>query len=185
MAMKLGKEEQQKIILGVLLLAAMLYGYFEMLLAPVKTAKVRIQTEIATLNQQIRDASSQIRQTEAKEASVPDAERVVRQVRSMIPEGAPVAWFPTHVAEHFKRQGVDRAATRLNSEQVDKDLTGFRRMFWSIDLAAVEFVSLSQALAGFENEEPLVEILSMQISNTADDVELQRVSMNVRNTVTQ
>jgi hypothetical protein len=183
--MKLGKDELQKIFLGVLMLLTLAYGYFEMLLSPLKKAQAANRKEIAALTASIAEARAHIRKAQEAEATVPGAERVVKQVKAMIPEGAPVAWFPTHVAEHFKRQGVDKAATRLNSEQLEKDLAGFRRMFWSVDLAKVEFVPFAQALADFENEEPLVEISNIQISAAADNVELQRVSLNLRTLVTQ
>ena len=154
--MKLGKEELQKAFLGLLLLLTLVYGYFEMLLGPLKLGQKGLRKEIETLTAANKEANAQVRRTQQAEAEVPGAQLVVQQVKAMIPEGAPVAWFPTHVAEHFKRQGVDRAATRLNSEQPEKELPGFRRIFWSVELPKVEFVPFAQALADLVNEEPLV-----------------------------
>lgn len=191
--MKLGKEEYQKMFLGVLLLLTLLYGYFEMLLAPLSLSKKRMQGEITAISKQIADARNQVRRTQDAEAAVPASERVVKQVRAMIPEGAPVAWFPTYVTEHFKRQGVDRATTRFTSEQPEKDLAGFRRMLWNVEFPAIEVLPFAEAIAAFENEEPLVEITTMQIDagggaepgGGAGQVDLQRAVVNMRNLVTQ
>ena len=64
---------------------------------------------------------------------------VMEQIKAGIPEGAPVAWFPPRIQDFFKRQGIERVATRLNNEMADKDLPGFRRLFWSIDLPKIGF----------------------------------------------
>lgn len=183
--MKFGKEEIQKAFLGLLLLLTLVYGYFEMLLGPLKVRRDGARKEIEKMTATIREARGQVRKAQDAEAAVPDAQRVVQQVKAMIPEAAPVAWFPTHVSEHFKREGVERAVTRLNSEQPEKDLPGFRRMFWGVELPSVEFIPFAQALADFENEEPLAEVTNIQISASADDVEIQRVALNVRSLVTQ
>ena len=183
--MKLGKEEIQKIFLGVLLFIVLIYGYFEILLGPLKKQRVQSQGRITELNKKLSDAKGQIRRVQELEAAVPGAEETVQAVKAMIPAGAPVAWFPPQVAEQFTREGLDKAATRMTGETADKDLPGFRRMTWSVDLAKVEFTPFAQALADFENNEPLAEITSMQIEAGSEDVEFQRASLNVRTTVTQ
>ena len=183
--MKLGKEEIQKIFLGVLLFIVLIYGYFEMLLGPLKKDRTRSEARITELNKKLSEAKGQIRRVQELEAAVPAAEEGVQAVKAMIPQGAPVAWFPPRVAEQFNREGLDKAATRTTGETADKDLPGFRRMTWSIDLAKVEFIPFAQALADFENNEPLAEITSMQIEAGNEDVELQRAALNVRTTVTQ
>lgn len=183
--MKLGKEEIQKIVLGVLLFAILIYGYFEMLLGPLKSNRGRSQARIEELTKKLREAKGQIRRVQELEAEVPVAEQTVQAVKAMIPPGAPVAWFPPRVAEQFNREGLEKAATRMTGETTDKDLSGFRRMTWSVDLAKVEFIPFAQALADFENNEPLAEITSLQIEAGNEDVELQRAALNVRTTVTQ
>ena len=46
----------------------------------------------------------------------------------MIPEGSPVAWFPTQMADFFKDKGIDRVSTRMSGETVDKELPKFRQI---------------------------------------------------------
>jgi hypothetical protein len=103
----------------------------------------------------------------------------------MIPEGSPVAWFPPRIADFFKARGVDRAATRMNSEAAEKDLPGFRRLTWGVDLPSVDFIALANSLAELENEEPLVQITSIKIDPAAEQVEQQRVLLTVTNIVKQ
>jgi hypothetical protein len=183
--MKLGKEEIQKLILGGLLLIGLIYGYFSMLLGPLKTRQETVRKNITGLGPQIADAKAQIRRTHELEQNAPAATMTVRQVEAMIPEGSPVAWFPPRVAEFFKRQGVDKSATKLNNEFAEKDLTGFRRMSWGVDLPKVEFAPFAAALAVLENEEPLLEITSMQLDASRDDVESQHALITVNNLVKQ
>ena len=195
--MKLGKEEKQKIVLGVLLLSFLLYGYFEMLLGPLKKQRVASATKIEEVTKNLREVRGQIRRAQDLEAALPAAATVVEQVKSMIPEGAPVAWFPPQIAEHFKRDGVNKASARMTSEQPEKDLPGFRRISWTVDFSQVEFVPFAEALArqklhdqkrltaDFENNEPLAEISSMQMEAGNPNVEFQKAFLNLRTTVTQ
>ena len=183
--MKLGKEEIQKIVLGILLLIALLYGYFEVLLGPLKKQRTMSQQRITELTTKLSETRGQIRRGQELEASVPEATKAVSQVKAMIPEGAPVAWFPPQIAEHFKREGVNKGVVRMAGEQADKDLPGFRRMTWTVDFAQVDFVPFAEALADFENNEPLAEVASMQMEAGNPDVEFQKASMSVRTTVTQ
>lgn len=183
--MKLGKDEIQKLVLGGLLLIGLVYGYFNMLLGPLSKRQETARKSIVALEPEIAKAKAQIKRTETVEQGAPAATATVQQVEAMIPEGSPVAWFPTRMAEFFKRQGVDKAATKLNNEFPEKSLPGFRRMAWGVDLPKVEFVPFAAALAQMENDEPLLEITSMQIDASRDEVETQHALITVNNLVKQ
>jgi hypothetical protein len=183
--MKLGKEEIQKLVLGVLLFFGVLYSYFDMLLGPLGKQQDATSQSIAALGPEIEGAKAQIQKTKQLEANAGQATLVSRQVEAMIPEGSPVAWFPTRMAEFFKKQGLDKVSTRMNGDSVDKDLPGFRKLAWGIDLPKVEFVPFAQALAALENEEMLLEISAVQIDSSREDVEAQHVLITVNNIVKQ
>ncbi len=155
--MKIGKDDIQKIGLGLLLLLGLIYGYFAFLLTPLKQRQSAADKSIAALAPEIAAARAQIRATQTLEQKAPAAQAVVAQVNAMIPEGSPVAWFPPRLAEFFKSHGVARVATRLNNEAAEKQLPGFRRLSWGVDLPKVEFARFAEALADLENEEPLLE----------------------------
>ena len=183
--MKLGKEEIQKLVLGGLMLIGIVYVYFNMLLGPLVQRQAVVRKSIEDLDPQIAAAQAQLKKTASIEAAAPTATQTLAQVSAMIPEGSPVAWFPTRLGDFFKKQGVDKAATRMNNEAADKNIPGFRRISWSVDLPRVDFIPFAAAIAQLENEEPLVEIGTLQVDTSRDDVDSQHVLMTINNLVKQ
>lgn len=183
--MKLGKEEIQKLALGVLLFFGLVYSYFDLLLGPLNKRQAAAQQSIAALGPEIASARAQIEKTRQMEEKAPTAMLIARQVDAMIPEGSPVAWFPPRMAEFFKKQGIDKASSRLNGELPEKELTGYRRLIWGVDLPKVEFVPFAQAVAALENEEPLFEIATLQIDVSREDIEAQHALITLNNLVKQ
>ena len=183
--MKLGKEEIQKIVLGSLMLVGIVYVYFNMLLGPLVKKQALLRQSIVDLEPQISEAQAQLRKSAAVEASAPKAAHLLAQVSGMIPEGSPVAWFPTRLGDFFKKQGMDKASTRVSNETEDKSLPGFRRISWSVDLPRVDFLPFAAALAQLENEDPLLEIGTMIIDTTREEVDSQHVLMTLNNLVKQ
>lgn len=183
--MKLGKEEIQKLALGGLLLVGVVYSYFDMLLFPLKKKQALATKSAVALGPEIQTAMGQIKKTQDLEASLAQRTIVLRQAGEMIPEGSPVAWLPTKMGDFFKRQGIEKATTKLNSELPEKELPGFRRLAWGIDLPKVSYGLFGSAICALENEEPLIEIRTMQIDATRDDAQSQRAMITVHNIVKQ
>ena len=182
--MKFDKEQSKKVILSGLLLIALLYCYFSLLLGPLASHEAGAEKSMKDLQPQIAAARLQMIQTQAVEARAPVANETLEQIKSMIPEGAPVAWFPPRMVEFFKRQGIDKSSTRLTGEEADGGLPGFRKLYWTIDLPKVEFAPLAIAIAGLENEEPLLEITGVEIG-TGGDPQYQHGSLTVCTIVKQ
>lgn len=183
--MKLAKEEIQKLVLGGLLCLGVVYSYFDMLLFPLKKKQRATEKSSTALGPEIQNAQAQIKKTADLERTLGESTIVLRQVDEMIPEGSPVAWFPKKVGDFFKQQGIEKATTKLNSEIPEKELAGFRRMAWGIDLPKVGYNQFGGAIAMLENEEPLLEIRSLQIDASRDDAETQRSTLTVHNLVKQ
>ena len=183
--MKLGKDEIQKLALSALLLAGLLYCYFALLLAPLSATEVKARKEMATLEPQIAEAKKQIQKAGQIEKQAPASQALLAGLKSRIPEGAPIAWFPPRIADFFKRQGIDRAMTRYNAESLEKDLPGFRRLTWAVDLPKVEFVSLGAALAALENEEPLLQVTTVSVEANKDEPQYQHATLVVATIVQQ
>ena len=182
--MKFDKEESKKVILAALVLAAVLYCYFNMMLGPLSAREAGAEKAMEDLKPQLAAGRLQMAQTAAVEAKAPAANETLDQIKAMIPDGAPVAWFPPRMVQFFKRQGIDKTSTRLNGEQADPNLPGFRKLLWTIDLPRVEFVPLAIAIEGLENEEPLLEITAVNIG-TGDDPQYQHGSLTVSTIVKQ
>lgn len=183
--MKLGKEEIQKLVLGILLLIGLIYSYFDMLLFPQMKRQEAVAKNIATLSPEISKAREQIKRVQELEKSAPEKTRVVPQVEALIPDGAPVAWFPPRVGELFKKQGIEKVTAKMNAETNEKDLPGFRRISWTIDFPKVDFLGYARALSTLENEEPLVVVTTLAIEPSVEDVETQRALITVNNLVKQ
>jgi hypothetical protein len=181
--MKLGKEEIQKIVLGVLLFFGLIYSYFDMLLGPLTKRTEVTKHSAETLVPQIQSSKAMIQKAKDMEKDFANATLVMRQVEAMIPDGSPVAWFPPHMQEFFKKQGVERASTRMTGDTVDREMPKFHHIAWGVDLPKVDFVTFGKAVATLENEEPLIEISAIQIDASRDDVESQHVFVTVNNLV--
>ncbi len=183
--MNLGKEEIQKIALAALLVMGVVYSYFNLLLGPLTLHQEALAKSVTALGPEIVAAKAQIQHTRELEAAVPQRMSTTKQVTALIPEGSPVAWFPPRIADFFKRQGLEKSSTRLQSEAVVKEMVGFRQLSWAIDLPKVGFIRFATAIAQLENDEPLVEINTVQLDASREDVELQHALLTVTNTVKQ
>ena len=183
--MKFGKEEIQKMVLGAIMLCALLYGYFAMLLGPLGTSREQNEHKTAEIRGKITEAKKQIKKAQDMETAAPQHALLLKQINALIPEGSPVAWFPVRVTDLFKQYGLDRTSTRLTQEATDKELTGYKRITWGVELTKTDFVPMAEALANFENSEILAEVSGLQVETTLDDSGTQRVLLTVNNIVKQ
>jgi hypothetical protein len=183
--MKLDKEEIQKLVLGSLLFIGVVYSYFDLLLGPLTKRQELTAASVKALGPEIANAKAQIERAKVAEKDAANADLPMRQVMAMIPDGAPVAWFPTRMTDFFKKQGIEKSSTRMTGEGLEKELPGFRRISWGVDLPKVDFVPFARALAALENEEPLLEVSTLQIDAARDEIELQHVVLTLNNIVKQ
>ncbi|HET6408414.1 MAG TPA: hypothetical protein VFG14_11080 [Chthoniobacteraceae bacterium] len=181
--MKFSKEEKQKVVLGALLGIAVVYGYFEYGLGPLKASQKRSQAELTALEPKITEAKKQIASRDALKARIPQAETLLQQIDQLIPPGSPIAWFPTLVGQHFKSQGNDPVVTRMLSDVADPLVEGYRRFNWSVEIPKTDVFEFARTLAEFENSQPLVEAPSIIVEFQKDDPQYQRVSLNLTNSV--
>lgn len=183
--MKLGKDEIQKIFLGGLMLIGLLYCYFAMLLTPLGTSKAADEKKALEIRGKIAAAKKELKQAQDVEASAPQHALLMKQINALIPEGSPVAWFPVRVTELFRQYGLDRTTTRVTQEAPEKDLVGYKRLTWGVEITKADFTPMAEAVASFENNELLAEISGVQIETTLDSLGTQRVLLTVNNIVKQ
>ncbi len=184
-AIKLNKEEIQKIALGGMIFCGVIYSYFAFLVSPLSAAREQAIKDTADIGPKITSARAQISKTKGIEEKSPAAVLLLEQVHAMIPQGAPIAWVPTKLADLFKRENVDKVSTRMAGEAPEKDLTGFGRYVWNVEVPRVEFITFGRALSALENDEPLMEIQSVEVDAGRDDVQFQRASITLQNIVRQ
>jgi len=183
--MKFGKDEIQKSFLGGLLLIGLLYCYFTMLLGPLNQEETKAQSIIGEKTPLIAAAKDIIKKAKVIKPSADQADATLDQVKTLIPDGSPVAWFPPLVIDFFKRQGIEKCAVHRGEEGADKDLTDFRNISWGLDISHVEIVPLAGAIAAFENEHPLMEIDTLQIESGKDNVQYQTARLNINAIIKQ
>lgn len=184
-SIKLSKEDIQKIVLGVLLGVGVVFGYFQWLLSPLQARHKTMSKNVSALSPAISRAKSLLARDADVRAQAPIAQATLVQINSMIPEGAPVAWFPTLVADFFKNQGIDKATTRMNSEGPHPSLPGYRRISWTVDLPKVECLNFGNAIASLENTHPLVSIDTIAIDSIREEPDAQHVVLTLSNIVKQ
>ncbi|MEQ1860120.1 MAG: hypothetical protein ABMA13_09305 [Chthoniobacteraceae bacterium] len=183
--MKLSKDQIQKIVLGVLAGLGVVYGYFTLLLFPLQASHNTTKKSIAALDPEIAKARAQLARDADVRQQAPLAQATLAQIDRMIPEGAPVAWFPTRIGEFFKTRGIDRATTRLNAEVAHPKLPGYRRITWGVEVPRAECLTLGTTIAALENEELLVSIESISIETQREEPDTQRVQLTLINMVKQ
>lgn len=183
--MKLNKDQKQKIALGSMLLVGVVYAIIEFLISPVSLRRQAANKDTEALEPKIQMARAQIAKTKGLQAKLPDAEKLLAQVGGMIPEGAPMAWFPPRLTEYFRRQGIDKVTARLNTEVVEKELTGYKRINWGVEFPRVDFLAFARGVAEMENGEPLLEIQSLELEVSRDEQSFQRANLIINNLVRQ
>lgn len=181
--MKLTREQIQKIALGAMMFIGIIYSYCEFLLGPLSAAREHAIKETQALVPKIAAARTQLAKTKAIEAKAPASQELLDQVKAMIPQGAPIAWVPTKLTELFKREGVEKASARMTGEPAERELTGFGKFAWGVEIPHVEFITFARALSTLENSEPLMEVQAVEIEAGRDNVQFQRVSLTLHNIV--
>jgi hypothetical protein len=178
---KLTKDQIQKIALSSLLMIGLIYCYFQFLIFPLNRSDTAARAALADLDTKMGTSGKRLTKLKNIDEQARSSSDVLAQVNAMIPSGEPIAWFPPRMRAFFDRQGIKDAVTRLERKEklAEPELSDFSACGWNIELPGVDFVPLGIALAGLENEEPLLEITRLQVSTTLDNPEAQRVSMSV------
>jgi hypothetical protein len=183
--MKFGKDEIQKMFLGGLMLAVLLYCYFEMLLGPLNDKWTKADSTIKTKTPQIATAKEIIMKAQSLKAKADEARVTVNQAEALIPDGSPVAWFPPLITDFFKRQGIEKCNVHRGEEGMDKELPDYHNLTWGLDISHVEVVPLASAIAAFENEHPLMEISNLQIDSGKENVQYQTARLSISTIIKQ
>jgi hypothetical protein len=181
--MKLTKEQIKKLSIGAVGFCAIVYGFFTFLLGPVTEERTTVQNETSALEPKIKAANAQLAKTKALEAKGPQSDALLEAVNAMIPVGSPIAWVPTKVADLLKREGIDKVSTRMANEVTEKELTGFGKVSWAVEIPGADFMAFATALAKLENEEPLFEVVGFEIEAGREDVQKQRSTLTLHNIV--
>ncbi len=177
----MNKEQTKKLILAGFCLIGLLYVYFEFFLGPLHKSEQAMKAKMEQLQGKIASSKGEMAKAARLEENARAATTHYEALRSLSPEGAPIAWFPPRVKTFFAEQHIDKAMARLDSTTPckEKELADWFRYTWSIDLPQTDFITLGKAIAQLENSEPLLAIRKLTIRPSAQSPDLQEVTLNV------
>src|SRR5881394_311941 len=161
-------------MLGGFGLIGLLYIYFTFFLGPLNNSRNSIQGKINELEQKIATSKTEISKATKLEETAHAATVRYDALRTLSPEGAPIAWFPPRMKTFLAAQQIDRVTTRLESSGAfkEKELAGWDRYLWIIDLPQADFQSLGKAMALLENSNPLLSIKKLRIHAATENPEI-------------
>jgi len=173
---KLNPEQIKKLVLCVILLCFVFYWYFVLLLPGLTKSEDATKKMIADMRPKIEAAERQIAAVRGLEKEAPNVANILDALKSMIPDESPISWFPPRMKDFFERNGIQKVRTSKR-DAGEIRISGLKRLEWTIEIPVVDAVSLGIAIAGLENEDPLVEVRSVQISRLPDNIEYQRATL--------
>jgi hypothetical protein len=173
----LNKEQAKRLMLGGFGLIGLLYVYFTFFLGPLNKSRNSIQGKINELQEKVASSKTEISKATKLEDTAHAATVRYDALRALSPDSAPIAWFPPRMKTFFAGQQIDKVTTRLEASSAfkEKELAGWNRYFWIVDLPQADFESLGKATALLENSNPLFSIRKLRIHAVTDDPEMQQI----------
>lgn len=174
----MNKEQTKKLILGAFGLIGLLYVYFSFFLGPLNKSRHALEARIKVLQDKVATSKTEISKATKLEETAHAATVRYDALRALSPEGAPIAWFPPRMKTFLASQQIDKVTTRLESSGAfkEKELDGWNRYLWIIDLPQADFQSLGKAMALLENSNPLLSIKKLRIHAATDNPEMQEIA---------
>ena len=129
---KLSKDQIQKIFLSGLLMVGLIYCYFTFLITPLGKSETNAAARIEALNGELSKARSAVLRSRTVEEQARTAGETMAQASDMIPEGAPIAWFPPRMTAFFTRHNLKNVVNRNGGigPAADPGLKDFRNGDW-------------------------------------------------------
>jgi hypothetical protein len=184
---KLGltKDQLQKMILSVLGFIALLYVYFTFFLGPLNRSRNTMLGSIKELETTINTSKLEITRVANLERQAKNATKRLGDLKSLCPEGAPIAWFPPRMKSFFTNDQIDKVVARLegSNDAKESDLAEWTRYNWLISLPETDYRTLGRAIADLENTEPLLAINRMTIHTLPSQPGIQQVEVAAANLI--
>ena len=175
----LNKDQVQKLALSTIGFVVLLYVYFSFFLGPLNASRKSMLVSIDDLQVKLGNSKSEMTKAANLEKQATVATTRFAALKSLSPEGAPIAWFPPRMKTFFAKQQIDRSTARLDSSVPFKEaeLVDWMQYNWMIDLPQTDFSTVGRAIAELENTEPLLSIRHLNIHSAPDDPQFQQASL--------
>src|SRR5260370_37429854 len=118
---KLNPDEIKKLALSVMGFVFLLYVYFTFFLGPLNKSHQAALAAIADRQHKINTSKSEMSTATNLERQAKDATGRFSALKTLSPEGAPIAWFPLRIKRFFAGQTIDKAAAPLDSAPPPKE----------------------------------------------------------------
>src|SRR5204863_8376974 len=82
---------------------------------PLQKIRDNTLSQIADRQKKIDNSKTEVAKAATLERQAKDAMARFAALKSLTPDGAPIAWFPPRMKTFFVNQGIDRAVARLES----------------------------------------------------------------------
>lgn len=176
---KLSPDQIKKVALSSMGFIFLLYVYFTFFLGPLQKIRDGTLAEIDQLQKKIDGSKSEMAKAANLERQATDATARFSALKAMIPDGAPIAWFPPRMKTFFANQQIDKAVARLESNTNFKqgELTNWTKYNWLIELPQADFAALGRSIADLENNEPLLSITKLSIHTVPTGPQFQQVGI--------
>ena len=176
---KFSKDQIKKLALSAMGFVVLLYVYFTFFLGPLKRAHDGTLAQIADRQKKIDTSKDEMTRVSTLERQAKDSAARFAALKSLSPEGAPIAWFPPRMKTFFANQQIDRAVARLESNTNFKqnELGAWTKYNWLIELPQADFTALGAAIAELENTQPLLAVTKLSIHVLPDQPQFQQVDI--------
>lgn len=176
---KLSKDQIKKLALSAMGFVFLLYVYFTFFLGPLQKIRDATLAEIDQTQKKIDGSKSEMAKAASLERQATDATARFAALKAMIPDGAPIAWFPPRMKTFFASQQIDKAVARLESNTNFKqgELNNWTKYNWLIELPQADFAALGRSIADLENNEPLLSITKLSIHVMPNEPQFQQVGI--------
>jgi hypothetical protein len=182
---KLTKDQVQKLAFSAIGFVFLLYVYFTFFLGPLNRSRAAMLVTIQERQSKLDTSKDEMKKAVSLEQQAKTATSRFAALRTLSPEGAPIAWFPPRIKTFFANQQIDKAVARLENNAAFKEaeLSGWMKYTWMIDLPQADFASIGTAIAELENTEPLLSITRLHIQTLASQPQFQHVELTAVSTI--
>jgi hypothetical protein len=165
----------------------LLYVYFTFFLGPLQKMRSATLSEIQQVRSKIDGSKNEMAKASTLERQAKDATTRFAALKTLTPDGAPIAWFPPQMKTFFANRQIDKAVARLESNTAFKqsELSSWTKYNWLIDLPQADFAAIGKSIADLENNEPLLSISKLSIHVLPNDPQFQQVAIAATTVIQQ
>jgi hypothetical protein len=177
---KFNKDQIQKIALSTIGFVALLYVYFNFFLGPLHTKTAAMTATMLSLESKLGSSKNDLAKAAKLEQQAGSATTRFAALKTLSPEGAPIAWFPPRMKAFFANQAIEKANARLETSGPYKqpELAAWTKYTWNIEIPEADFALLGKAIAQLENSEPLLSTVKLSIRAIPNSPEFQQVNFS-------